>query len=387
MSIQPVLFTSESVTPGHPDRLCDTISDAIVDQFLIQDPGARIVAECALAKGVVFIAARFASEAIIDIPEVARTVIREIGYDKADFDAEECTIITSLVSLPIEERLTQKDALDRIVAQNQVTVFGFACTQTSDLMPMPITLARRLANQLFTAHQALPYLSPDGTVQVGVELIQGKPARIHSLALTVGFRAGRTVALDRLTDELHTRVIEPAFSREALRPDQDTHIFINQFTRSGPAAHSGMTGRKTASDTYGAYARHSGSALSGKDPLRIDRSGAYAARYVAKNLVAAGLAESCEVQLSYTIGQAHPVSIQVDSFGSGRLPDGEIARYIPQIFDLRVGAVIRDFALRHLPTEHPTGFYRNLPAAGHFGTSFTELPWERTDKAEVLKGL
>lgn len=384
MTIQPVLFTSESVTPGHPDRLCDTISDAIVDRFLLHDPGSRIVAECALSKGVVFIAARFASDAIIDIPEVARTVIREIGYDKADFDAEECTVITSLISLPIEERIAEATELDRIVAQNQVTVFGFACTHTSELMPLPIILARQLANRMFAANQEMPYLSPDGTVQVGVELVQGKPVRIHSLALTVGFHAGRAVAFKRLTDELHTFVIEPAFRGAALRPDKHTRIFINQFVRSGPATHSGMTGRKTASDTYGAYARHSGSALSGKDPLRIDRTGAYAARYVAKNLVAAGLAEACEVQLSYAIGQAQPVSIQVESFGSGRLPDAEIARHIPQLFDLRVGAIVRDFALQHLPADYPAGFYQKLPAAGHFGASFTELPWERTDKAEVV---
>ncbi len=385
MSIQPVLFTSESVTPGHPDRLCDTISDALVDQFLLRDPNSRIVAECALSKGVVFIAARFASDAIIDIPEVARTVIRESGYDKADFDADECTVITSLISLPPEERIAQATELDRIAAQNQVTAFGFACTHTPELMPLPITLARRLANQMFAANQQMPYLSPDGTVQVGVELAQGKPLRIHSLALTVGFHVGRAVALTRLTDELHTFVIEPAFSGAVLRPDQDTRIFINQFARSGPAAHSGMTGRKTASDTYGAYARHSGSALSGKDPWRIDRTAAYAARYVAKNLVAAGLAEACEIQLSYAIGQAPPVSIQVDCFGTGRLPDAEILARISEVFDLRVGAIVAKFRLPSLPAEHPGGFYRSLPAAGHFGTSFIELPWERTDQAEVLR--
>lgn len=386
MSTYPVVFTSEAVTAGHPDRLCDTISDAIVDRFLLHDPGSRIVAECALSKGVVFIAARFASQATVDIPELARQAIREIGYDKADFDAEECIVITSLISLPEQERFSD---LDRIVAQNQVTAFGFACTHTPDLMPLPIVLARRLANALFAAKQEgrMPYLSPDGTVQIGVELAGGKPIRIHSLALTVGFAHGQTVSLSRLREEINAYVVHPAFHAEPLSPDSQTQIFINTpFSRSGPTAHSGMTGRKTASDTYGAYARHSGSALSGKDPWRIDRTAAYAARYAAKNLVASGLAEACEVQLSYAIGQAHPVSVQVDCFGTGKLRNEEMIAKITQAFDLRVGAIISDLRLPYLPSEHPQGFYQKLPVYGHFGASFIELPWERTDKAEALKG-
>ncbi|XSG86090.1 MAG: methionine adenosyltransferase [Methylohalobius sp. ZOD2] len=393
MNSQAVLFTSESVTPGHPDRLCDTMSDAIVDQFLIQDPGSRIVAECALSKGVVFIAARFASDATIDIPEVARTTIHQIGYDTADFDAEECTVITSLINLPIEERGAieielNEDQLDRIAARNQVTLFGFACNQTTELMPLPITLARQLSNRLYAAKQEghMSYLSPDGTVQVGVELMENTPFRIHSLALTVGYEAGRAVESARLEEDVRAQVIEPAFSEATLKPDSKTRILINsQFVRSGPAAHSGMTGRKTASDTYGAYGRHSGSALSGKDPLRIDRTGAYAARYVAKNVVASELADTCEVQLSYALGEARPVSIQVETFGTGKMPDEEITRRINRIFDLRVGAIVRDFDLRHLPTQHPAGFYRRLPRAGHFGASFTDLPWERTDRVEALR--
>lgn len=364
MSTQPVMFTSESVTPGHPDHLCDIISDAIVDQFLLQDQNARIVAECAVSKGVVFIAARFASDAVIDIPEVARSIIREISYDKADFDAEECTVITSLSSLPLEERVVGEAELDHIVAQNQVTVFGFACTHTPDLMPLPITLARQLSNQLFAAYQEgrLPYLSPDGTVQAGVEIVQGQPVRIHSLTLIVSLRAGQAKAPRHLIDDIHTHVLEPVFSRANLPPDKDTRIFIKpQFLRSGPAAHSGMTGRKTARDTYGAYARHSGSALSGKDPLRVDRTGAYAARYVAKNIVAAGLADACEVQLSYAIGQAQPVSTQVDCFGTGQLSDDEMISRINQVFDLRIGAVVQDFDLRHLPGRLPVTLGARLP--------------------------
>ncbi|MCX8049154.1 MAG: methionine adenosyltransferase [Methylohalobius sp.] len=385
MNKHAVVFTSEAVTAGHPDRLCDTISDAIVDRFLMHDPNARIVAECALAKGVVFIAARFASQATIDIPELARSVIREVGYDKADFDAEECTVITSLISLPEPEHSLSPE---QIVAQNQVTAFGFACTHTPELMPLPIVLARRLANALFMAKQQehMPYLSPDGTVQIGVELVDGRPIRIHSLALTVGFASGRTVSTSRLRREIDDYVIGPAFHNAPLALDSRTEIFLNTpFARSGPAAHSGMTGRKTASDTYGAYARHSGSALSGKDPWRIDRTAAYAARYVAKNLVAAGLAEACEVQLSYAIGQAQPVSVQVDCFGTGRLSDEEILTRLGQVFDLRVGVIVTDFRLPYLPAEHPGGFYQKLPVCGHFGDSAVELPWERTDKAKILQ--
>jgi S-adenosylmethionine synthetase len=382
----PVLFTSEAVTPGHPDRLCDTISDAIVDRFLLHDLRSRVVAECALAKGVVFIAARFASAATLDLPEIARDVIRKVGYDKDDFDAEECTVITSLIALP---ELELPGDLDTIAAQNPVTAFGFACTHTPELMPLPIVLARRVANALFIAKQEerMPYLSPDGTVQIGVELINGTPIRIHSLALTVGFAGAQPIPHRHLRAGIEEHVIARAFENAPLIPDDTTQVFINSpFSRSGPAAHSGMTGRKTASDTYGAYARHSGSALSGKDPWRIDRTAAYAARYVAKNLVAAGLAEACEVQLSYAIGQSRPVSVQVDCFGTGKLPDEEIVAKIHAGFDLRVGAIVQQFGLLAKPSQYPEGFYQKLPVYGHFGDSFTELPWEQTDKRAFLAG-
>ncbi len=386
MKQHPVLFTSEAVTPGHPDRLCDTISDAIVDRFLLHDLNSRVVAESALAKGVVFIAARFASAATLDLPEVAREVIRKVGYDKDDFDAEECTVITSLIALPEHEL---PDDLDQIVAKNPVTAFGFACTHTPELMPLPIVLARRAANALFTAKQEerLPYLSPDGTVQIGVELTGGTPTRIHSLALTVGFAKAQPIPHYRLRAAIEEHVIAQAFEDAPLTPDDATQIFINSpFSRSGPAAHSGMTGRKTASDTYGAYARHSGSALSGKDPWRIDRTANYAARYVAKNLVAAGLAEACEVQLSYAIGQSHPVSVQVDCFGTGKLPNEEIVAKIHAGFDLRVGGIVKQFDLLAKPSQYPEGFYQKLPVYGHFGASFTELPWEQVDKLAFLTG-
>ncbi len=390
------LFTSESVAEGHPDRVCDTISDAVVDHFLQQDPYSHVVIECALSKGIVFIAARFASKAAVDIPEVARRVVGEIGYRKDDFNAAECTVVTSLTAQPLDRRyewddrsLTDKE-LDRITVLNQITQFGYACRQTPDLMPFPITVANRLAHQLTQARtsKAIAYLSPDCTTQVGVEFEDGAPRRIHSITLIAGYQGGGQVDAAELRSDLVKHVIEPVFQGEALRPDDRTDLFINPrgpFAKSGPAAHSGMTGRKTASDTYGGFARNAGSALSGKDPCRIDRVGAYAARYAAKNVVAARLAEECEVQLSYTIGQARPVSIEVRTFGTSTVAEDLIERRLEECIDFRMGAIIRDFGLRHLPSRHKAGFYRRLPAHGHMGASFTELPWERIDKADQLR--
>jgi len=390
------LFTSESVTEGHPDRVCDIVADAIVDKFLQQDPYSHVVAECALSKGIVFIAARFASKATVDIPEVARRVVGGIGYRREDFNAAECTVVTSLTAQPPEQRyewdesqLTDKE-LDRIVVLNQTTQFGYACTQTPDLMPFPITLANRLARQLRAARasKAIPYLSPDCTTQVGVEFVEGVPTRIHSITLIAGHQGSAEIGAAELRNDIIKQVIQPAFADASVQPDEATDLFINPrggYSRSGPAAHSGMTGRKTASDTYGGYARHSGSALSGKDPCRMDRVGAYAARYAAKNVVAAGLAEECEVQLSYSIGQARPVSIEVRTFGTSTIDESLIESRLAECIDFRLGALIRDFDLRRLPTKHKDGFYRKLPAHGHLGASFAELPWERTDVAAHLK--
>ena len=390
------LFTSESVTEGHPDRLCDIISDAVVDHFLVQDPYSRIIAECALSKGVVFLAARFASHATVDLPDVARSVISAIGYRPEDFDAADCTVVTSLITMPLEQR-AQADEMEmsdseinHLTVKNQVTVFGFACSQTPELMPFPIMLANRLARALTEARnrRAIPCLSPDCTIQIGVEYENGKPARIHGITIVAGYEGKSRVDPVALREQLDHQVIVPAFSNEWLQPDEHTEIFVNPqgaFPKSGPASHSGMTGRKTASDTYGAYARHSGSALSGKDPLRIDRIGVYAARYAAKNIVAAGLAEECEIQLSYSIGHAGPVSVQVQTFGTGTISDSDLKARLERHFDFRVGAIIRDFNLRHLPSEYPDGFYRNLPAHGHLANELIDLPWENTDRTEVLK--
>ena len=390
------LFTSESVTDGHPDRLCDSISDAVVDRFLQKDPYSRIIAECALSKNVLFLAARFASEVNIDIPDVAREVMAGVGYRAEDFDAANCSVLTSLIKMPTnlraqrDEKNLSRAELDQLTVHSQVSVFGFACTQTPELMPLPISLANRLARELAAArrNRKMGALSPDCTVQVGVEYASGVPSRIPSITIIAGSVAQHPLEPAELRERLVSQVITPMFAGESIQPDDDSEIFINPqgaFPKSGPGSHSGMTGRKTAADTYGAYARHSGSALSGKDPTRIDRVGAYMARYVAKNVVAAGLAEQCEVQLSYAIGHAGPISIEVQTFGTGSLDEQEISRRVGAVFDFRLGAIIREFNLRHLPVLHPTGFYQHLPVNGHLGGSAKKLPWENTDKAQALR--
>ena len=390
------LFTSEAVTDGHPDRLCDSISDAVVDRFLKKDPYSRIIAECALSKNVLFLAARFASDVNIDIPDIAREVMAGVGYRDEDFDAANCSVLTSLIPMPMAQRAQadEKDLshgeLDRLTVHSQVSVFGFACTQTPELMPLPISLANRLTRAMTAArsNRKLGLLSPDCTVQVGVEYVNGVPVRIPSITVIAGSVAHHKVGSVELRERLVNQVITPMFAEEPVQPDGDSEIFVNPqgaFPKSGPASHSGMTGRKTAADTYGAYARHSGSALSGKDPTRIDRVGAYMARYAAKNVVAADLADECEVQLSYAIGHAGPISIQVQTFGTGLLDDLEITKRVEEVFDFRLGAIIRDFNLRHLPSLHPTGFYQNLPVQGHIGSTTLKLPWESTDTAQSLR--
>jgi S-adenosylmethionine synthetase len=392
------MFTSESVTEGHPDKICDQISDAIVDHFLEQDPYARVRAECAVSTAILFIAARFASEVKADVPTLARKVISQIGYRRPDFDAQTCSVLTSLQEYPPEadlffneKKLTDAE-IDRIPVRQQATVFGFACRQSEVLMPLPIWLAHKLARQLIQAkrNKSLPYLSLDGKTQVGVEFRDRRPHRIHSLSLVVSSSKAvdYQVSPQRLHDDIREAVILPAFSEAAIRPDKKTLISINPIENlmvGGPAVHSGLTGRKNDVDTYGDYSRQSANALSGKDPLRIDRIGVYAARYAAKNVVAAGLAEECEVQLSYSIGFAHPVSIQVETFGTGKKSDAEIAARLEKHCDFRLAAILRDFNLRHLPALNRGGFYRRLAAYGQVGRDDLELPWEATDKVEVLQ--
>ena len=389
------MFTSESVTEGHPDKLCDQISDAIVDHFLQKDPCSRVIAECAVSTAIVFIAARFSSAESIDFSNIARQVISQVGYDQNTFNAKTCSVLTSLKELPAEkcsfdEKTLDDKAIDRITVKNQVNVFGFACNQTSALMPLPIWLARKLSRRLASARlqKILTYLSPDGKTQVGIEYRNRKPKRIHSITVIASQNQEDTPNLKQLRDEIRQAVIEQVFLDEEVQPDAKTRIFVNPdgpFIIGGPSVHSGLTGRKNAIDTYGEYSRHSGAALSGKDPMRIDRVGAYAARYAAKNVVVAGLADECEVQLSYSIGLARPVSIQVETFGTGKLSDEAIAALVEQHFDFRLAAIVKQFSLRHLPSIVKGGFYRKLAAYGHVGRMDIGLPWELTEQASLLR--
>jgi len=390
------MFTSESVTEGHPDKLCDQISDAIVDRFLQQDPFAKVIAECAVSTAIVFVAARFRSKASVDFATVAREVISGVGYEQHAFNGRTCSVVTSLSELPpngnVQEDETQlsDEEIDRVPVKNQVTVFGFACNQTSSLIPLPIWLAHKLARQLTSVRlkATLPYLAPDGKTQVGIEYRKRRPHRIHSLTVIASQNRPLEPDLKKLTEDIRETVILPVFADELIRPDGQTRIFVNPdgpFIIGGPSIHSGLTGRKNAIDTYGEYSRHSGAALSGKDPTRIDRIGAYVARYAAKNVLAAGLAEECEVQLSYSIGLSQPVSVQVQTFGTGRVPDEEIAARLERHFDFRPAGIIRKFRLRHLPSAAKDGFYRKLAAYGHVGRTDMDLPWEQTDRTDVLK--
>jgi len=394
------MFTSESVTEGHPDKLCDIISDAIVDHVLQKDPYAKIIAECAVSTAIVFIAARFATSARVDFANIARQVISQVDYDERAFNAKTCSVITSLTELPqdrspfVDERNLSEDDIERILARNQVTVFGFACNQTAAFMPLPIWLAHRLARKLVSVRlqKTLDYLAPDGKTQVGIEYCDGSPCRVHSITIIASQK--RTASkggpdAKRLQEDIRETVLNPVFQEEEIKPDDRTKIYVNPdgpFIGGGPAIHSGLTGRKNAIDTYGEYSRHSGAALSGKDPSRIDRIGAYAARYAAKNVIAAGLATSCEVQLSYSIGFSRPVSVQVETFGTGKVSDQKIADIIEKNFDFRQAGILRHFNLRHLPAQIKGGFYRKLAAYGHVGRMDIGLPWELTDKINAIKG-
>ncbi|MBD2413735.1 methionine adenosyltransferase [Nostoc calcicola FACHB-389] len=389
------MFTSESVTEGHPDKLCDQISDAIVDRFLQQDPYSRVITECAVSTGIVFIAARFEPNTNVDFTNIARQVIEQVGYDHKEFNGKTCSILTSLRELPFEQQhLFDENSLsdteiEKITVNNQVTVFGFACNQTSTLMPLPIWLAHKLARQIseVRCQQILPYLTPDGKTQVGVEYKNRRPYRIHSITVIASQNKASKPELQQLQDDIRETVIAPVFQNEEIKPDAQTRIFINPdgpFIRGGPAVHSGLTGRKNAIDTYGEYSKHSGSALSGKDPIRIDRIGAYIARYAAKNIVAAKLADECEVQLSYSIGLSRPVSVQVETFGTGKIADEQITNLLEKHFDFRLAGIIKQFNLRYLPSLNKGGFYRKLAAYGHVGRIDIEIPWEKLDKVDVF---
>ncbi len=388
------IFTSESVTVGHPDKLCDQVSDAIVDNFLRDDPSSSIVAECALSSGAMFISAHYTSHAKFDIQGVARDVVRGIGYTPDAFNADDCTILTSFKNhtatdyRPLELDEMDNSDIDRITAKHPATLFGYACDQTKAMMPLPIYLAHRLADQLDSpaVRKILPYLLPDGKAQVAIEYQGWLPTRIHSISLVTSQTADSSVDLNQLRGDMIEHVIQPVLKKHRYTTDTKTNIFVNPeglVIGGGPAVHSGLTGRKTGIDTYGEFARHSGAAMSGKDPLRIDRVGAYAARYAAKNLVAAGLASECEVQLSYTVGAARPISVHVRTFGTGEVEDTELAARLDRAIDFRLGAIVRDLELQTLPSQIE-GVYRKLAVYGQVGRLDLDVPWERTDKVEAL---
>jgi S-adenosylmethionine synthetase len=390
------VFSSESVTAGHPDKVCDQISDAIVDRFLRQDPLARVNAECAVSTSILFLSVKARSASTVDAPAAAREVLRDVGYSgNGAFDARTCTIMTNLHELPDDPRLRVDEeglddaGIDRVVARDQATVFGYACRDTEVLMPLPIALAHRLARRLFQVQRELDYLSPDGKTQVAVLYKDYKPVRIDGVTLVAcQFNANRP-APSELEADLRERVLKPAFEGMAIKPDDKTRIAINPDgpqVPGGPALHAGLTGRKTAADGYGEFSRNSAAAQSGKDPSRIDRVGSYAARHAAKHVVAAGLADRCEVQLSYSIGLAKPVSVVVQTFGTGKIEDQALSSRVREMFDFRPAAIVQRFGLRTLPARRQGVFYRNLASYGQVGRDDLDLPWEKLDHLDALRG-
>jgi len=384
-------FTSESVTEGHPDKICDQISDAIVDEIMRKDPMGRVAAETAATTGMVMIMGEITTECYVDIPRIARDVIRDIGYDNANygFDCNTCAVLTLIneqspdIALGVDHSLENKEGStredDEFGAGDQGMMFGYACNETPELMPLPISLAHKLARQLTKVRKdgTMPYLRPDGKSQVTVEYEGSKPVRVDTVVISS--QHSEAVSMEQLRREIKENVILPVLPEGMV--DEDTKFFINptgRFVIGGPMGDSGLTGRKIIVDTYGGYGRHGGGCFSGKDPTKVDRSACYAARHVAKNIVAAGLADRCEVQVAYAIGVSKPVSIMVETFGTARVPEQELSGAVEAIFDLRPAAIIRDLDLRK-------PIYRQLAAYGHMGREELGVNWEKTDKVPELK--
>jgi S-adenosylmethionine synthetase len=387
------LFTSESVTEGHPDKVSDQISDSILDAILTSDPQARVAAETSVTTGLVLVAGEITTSCYVDIAKIVRQTVKEIGYTRAKygFDGDTCAVLTSIdeqspdIAMGVDRCFEAKagdfteEELEAIGAGDQGMMFGFACNETPELMPLPISMAHKLARRLAEVRKdkTLPYLRPDGKTQVTVKYENGKPVGISTIVVSSQHR--EDVELEKIKSDIIETVINEIIPAEYL--SSETRYYVNptgRFVVGGPQGDAGLTGRKIIVDTYGGYARHGGGAFSGKDPTKVDRSAAYAARYVAKNLVAAGLADKCEVQLAYAIGVANPLSLMVETFGTGKIDEARIEKIICAVFDLRPAAIIRDLNLRQ-------PIYRQIAAYGHFGRDDLDLPWERTDKVDILR--
>jgi S-adenosylmethionine synthetase len=401
------LFTSESVTEGHPDKICDQISDTILDALLQQDPASRVAAEVVVNTGLVLITGEITSKAQVNYIDLARAKIAEIGYTDADngFSATSASVLIALDQQSpdiaqgvndAQESQDSTDSFDKIGAGDQGIMFGYACNETPELMPMPISVAHRLARQMALVRKngQMPYLRPDGKTQVTIAYEEGKPVAVDTILLSTQHDPTVTGISDdlgiqqKIKDELWKQVVQPVFAELSIKPDEATKYLVNptgKFVIGGPQGDAGLTGRKIIVDTYGGYSRHGGGAFSGKDPTKVDRSAAYACRHVAKNIVAAGLADKCEVQLSYAIGVARPVSILVDTFGTGKIDDDAILDLIEKHFELRPAGILAAFSLRKLPSERNGRFYQDVAAYGHFGRNDLDLPWEKTDKVDALK--